>query len=374
MRLDTHCDALRRKGKSVRRIVLLFGLAQLALWGQEAGSGVELRTTLTAAGAYSQQLSAPPRSDGPLAAGFRALFYPTLKINSHWTVAGAIQGYSRPYFFEQFSTQGYGVRADVLQLHLTYARIWNNRSVVVRAGELSSAFGSFLLHYDDADNPLIDMPPAYGYYYKGVSTLGLAGAQADVTLGRVDLRAQFANSSPANRRSIFDRDQYGNWTGGVGYTIRQGLHVGVSAYRGPYLHRQYAYYFPGEAKPRDLPASAYGVDGAWGRGHWNVTGEWQRFILPYRAIPTFTHSMGYVDARRVLSPRVYAATRLSYTRASVGPARQIYEFALGLRPNAHQLVKVGYQIQQGPNLRGTLGNTFAVQLVTSLRPVTKSWN
>src|SRR5947199_2973598 len=125
---------------------LLIAVAQSALSGQEAGSGLELRTTLTEAGAYSHQLSMDPRSDGPLAGGFRALQYPTVKITSHWTVAGAIQIHSRPYFFEEFSTQGYGVAADILQLHVSYARIWNKKSVVLRAGQLSSAFGSFLLH------------------------------------------------------------------------------------------------------------------------------------------------------------------------------------------------------------------------------------
>jgi hypothetical protein len=358
----------------MRLTVLLFVFAQSALWCQEADSGFELRTTVTEAGAYSHQLSAAPRTGGPVAGGFRALLYPTFKITSNWTVAGTFQIHSRPYFFEEFSTQGYGVRGDILQLHLSYARIWNKYSVVVRAGQLSSAFGSFLLHYDDAENPLIDLPPSYGYYSKGVTTAGLTGAEAEVNLGRVDLRAQFVNSSPANRRSIFDRDQYGNWSGGAGYTIRQGLHVGASAYRGPYLDRQNKYYFPGEAKPRELPGSAYGLDGAWGTGHWSMTGEWQRFVMTYHAIPTFTHTVGYVDVRRTLNPRMYAASRVSYTRASVGPRRQIYEVALGFRPNAHQLVKVGYQIQQGPGLRGTLANTFAVQLVTTLRPVSMAWN
>jgi hypothetical protein len=358
----------------MRFTALLFALAQSALWGQEADSGFELRTTLTEAGAYSHQLSEAPRSGGPLAGGFRALLYPTLKITSHWAVEGTLQIHSRPYFFEEFSTPGYGVRAGILHLHLTYARIWNNYSVAVRAGQLSSTFGSFLLRYDDADNPLIDLPPSYGYYTEGVSTYGLTGAQVDVSLGRVDLRAQFVNSSPANRRNIFDRDQYGNWTGGAGYTIRQGLHVGVSAYRGPYLDRQNEDYLPGEAKPRDLPGSAYGLDAAWGRGPWSVTGEWQRFILTHRAIPTFTHTVGYVDARRVLNPRMYAATRFTYTRASADPGREIYEVAMGFRPNTHQLVKVGYQIRQGPGLRGTLANTFAVQLVTSLRPISMAWN
>ena len=45
---------------------------------------------------------------------------------------------------------------------------------------LSSAFGSFLLRYDDAANPLIDMPQAYGYYGAGVTDYGLAAAQVDV--------------------------------------------------------------------------------------------------------------------------------------------------------------------------------------------------
>jgi len=83
-------------------------------------------------------------------------------------------------------------------------------------------------------------------------------------------------SYPANRRSIFDNGQYGDRAGGVGYTITQGLRLGVSAYRGPYLDYEFPYYFPGEANPHVLPATAIGVDGQWGRGPWNVYGEWQR--------------------------------------------------------------------------------------------------
>jgi hypothetical protein len=45
----------------------------------------------------------------------------------------------------------------------------------------------------------------------------------DANRGKFDGRAQFANSSPAHPRCIFDHDQYGNWAGGGGYTIRQGL-------------------------------------------------------------------------------------------------------------------------------------------------------
>ena len=156
---------------------------------------------------------------------------------------------------------------------------------MVRAGQLSSAFGSFLLRYDDAVNPLTDMPLSYGYYYKPVTSYGLAGVQADVTRHKLDARVQWVNSSPANRRSLADKDQYANWASGVGLTITQGLRVGASAYRGPCLHRRNRYYFPGEARPRDLPASGVGIDAGWAKGHWNTMGELQWFTREYRAMP-----------------------------------------------------------------------------------------
>lgn len=347
--------------------ILIFCCLQACLLAQEAQSGFEVRGTVSEGVSYSHQLAA--QDEGPLTGGFRAVLYPTWKLNDHWAISGAIQTHSTPYFFEEFPTRHYGVKADVLQANLSYSRFWNGGSVVVRLGELSTAFGSFLLRYDDAVNPLIDMPMAYGYYYKPVSNLGLAGSQVDLTLGKADMRAQFVNSSPANRRSIFDREQYGNWSGGAGYTIRQGFRVGVSGYRGPYLDRNYAFYFPGEASPRSLAGSAIGVDVQWARGAWNVYGEWQRFQMDYRAIPTFKEHTGYAEARRVLHPRWYIASRVGYLRANAFAGRQIYEFVGGFRPNRHQLAKVGYQVEQCPTVRGTLGNTLSVQLVTTFRAI-----
>ncbi len=351
-----------------RGILLLVCCWQSALWSQEASSGFELRTTISAATFYTDQLAAAPRLSSTSTGGFRSILYPTWKLNEHWTVSGAIQVRSRPYFYEEFSTQGYGVRADILQAHLSYARLWRDRSVIIRVGQLSSVFGSFLLRYDDADNPLIDIPMTYGYYYKGVTNYGLAGAQIETTLGRLDARAQFVNSSPANRRSIFDHDQYGNWAGGVGYTIGQGFRVGVSAYRGPYLHRQYAFYRPGEAKPRDLPGSAYGIDGQWARGHWNLHGELQRFQMTYKARPTVNRHMAYAEVRRVLKPRWYVATRIGYLRSPFDK-RESYDVGVGFRLNAFQLVKVAYQIQQTPTIGRRTYNTLAVQFVTTFRPI-----
>jgi len=302
--------------------------------------------------------------------GFRAILYPTWKLNSHWTISGAMQVHSRPYFAEEFATEGYGIKGDLLQLNLSYSRFWRrNRSLVVRVGQLSSAFGSFLQRYDPGDNPLIEVPSAYGYYYKPVTFQGLAGAQVDTIVGKLDARAQFVNSSPANRRSVFDPDQYGNWAGGLGYTIRQGLRIGGSAYYGPYLHRQYPYFFPGEANPKDLPARGYGLDVEWGWGHWNVWAELQHFQMDYRAIPNFTQHIGYAEVRRILNPRWYAAGRVGYLRAGAFPGSQTYELVAGFRPNTHQLIKFGYTIQQGAQYPGTLGNTAGFEFVTSFRAI-----
>jgi hypothetical protein len=353
---------------NIRANLALICLAPAA-WGQEAESGFELRTTITAASMYSHRLSQAPRSGQPFVAGLRNMLYPTWKLSRNWTIAGTVQVHSRPYFLEQFSTQGCGVKGDILQAHLSYSRFWNQGSIVVRAGQLSSAFGSFLLRYDDMVNPVIDMPLTYGYYYKGVTSYGLTGAQIEGTYKKLDARAQLVNSSPANRRSILDRDQYGNWAGGLGLTIVQGLRVGVSAYHGPYLHRQYAYFRPGESKPTELPASAYGIDVQWARGHWAGNGELQCFRKRYHVMPTFSQHAGYAEARRVLHPRWYAAVRLGYAQSSISAAEKAYETAVGFRPNTRQLIKVGYQVLQGPKFRGSLGNTLAVQLVTTIRPI-----
>lgn len=328
-----------------------------------------MRATLTAAAFYSERLAEAPRHGHPWDAGARAVVYPVWKLNRRWDVSAAVQLTSRPYFFEQFRTQGRGAKADLLRAALTYSRFWNRASLVVRAGQLSSAFGSFLLRYDDQANPLADMPPAYGYYYPNVTVLGLPGLQADITAGPVDFRAQFVNSSPANRRSLFDRDQYGTWAGGVGYTLRQGFRIGVSAYRGPYLHRGHRYYLPNEAPPRDLPASAWGMELDWGHGHWNVWAEIQRFQRIYRAIPTYNLHTGYGEVRRTLSPRWYAAARFSYLRSKY-QNEEIYEVAAGRRLNRFQTLKAACQLRTGAT--ASAAHTVAVQLISSLPPLSLS--
>jgi hypothetical protein len=131
---------------------------------QEAESGVDLRATLSGQVAASSVSTEPPTSGSAISAGFRSVFYPTWKLSDHWTITGALQFYSRPYFFADFSTPGYGAKGDILQATLGYSRVSDKGSILIRAGQLSTAFGSFLLHYEDADNALVDLTLEYGYY------------------------------------------------------------------------------------------------------------------------------------------------------------------------------------------------------------------
>jgi hypothetical protein len=348
---------------------LLIWASAIELRAQEASSGFALAATVSAEALQSEQLSNPPRNGSSVTGAVRAVLYPTWKLNRHWTISAAVEGYTRPYFFEDFTKPGSNAQAQLLQATVSYSRFWENRSVIIRVGQLSSAFGSFLLRYDDAVNLLVDMPMSYGYYQKGVSTASLAGAEMDSSLGKLDLRLQFTNSSPANPRSILDHDQYGNWAGGAGYTIRQGLRVGVSAYRGPYLDRQFPFYRPGEAPPSQLPATGLGADLEWGRGRWNVNAEWQQFQMDYRVRPDFIEQTGYGEARFVLHPRWYLATRLGYIHPNLFPGWRSYEAAVGFRPGARELIKLEYEVKQGPTILSTQQNTLAVQFVATLPPL-----
>jgi hypothetical protein len=346
-------------------IGLTIGSSQI-LCAQEAASGLDFRESLSALGVASNVLSAAPRSGTPVAGGFRSVTYPTWKINANWTVTGALQFVTRPYFYPDFETAGHGAKGFVLQSTLNYSRISDKGSLLVRAGVLSTSFGSFLLRYDDADNPLIDMPPQYGYYYAPVSTSGLPGAQVDASRGKWDGRLQFANSSPANPRSLFAHDQYGNWAGGAGYTIRQGFRVGVDAYRGPYLDRQYAYFFPGEHNPSTLPATGLGVDASWSRGHTSLQFEEDKFLMTYGVIPDFSQNVGYLEIRQVLNPRWYLALRPGYTAANEGGDMRVLESAVGFRPDRFQVIKVDYEIEHYTQGSPRNQSTLAVQWVATL--------
>jgi hypothetical protein len=352
------------------RLALLACLAGAALGSpcartQEASSGFDLRATLTAQAVASNELTEAPRSGSPMILGSRSVVYPTWKLGDNWFITGAFQLATRPFYYEDLSTQGYGAKGAILQSTLNYSRVGSRASVLVRAGEMSTAFGSFLLRYDDADNPLVDLPMGYGYYYTLVSVLPVAGVQVDATVGKWDARAQFANSSPANPRSLLASDQYGNWAGGVGYTIRQGFRIGGSAYRGPFLSRDDKFFLPGEVNPVLLPARAIALDASWAHGHTSVQGEVQKFVMPYTVFPDFRETVGYGELKQVLSPRWFLAVRNGYSSANASGKQQTVETAAGFRANRLQLLKISYEFQHY-STGGSNDNILGIQFITTL--------
>ena len=335
--------------------------------GQDALSGFEMPITVAGAGFSSHILSKPEGADSNTAAGFRALTYPTLRLNEKWFFSGVVQLRSRPYFFEEFGRGNSGFEVDTLQAYAGYERFWGGKYVTVKAGLLPAAFGSFSLRYDDAVNPMIGLPAGYGYYASPVTTLGLSGAQVDVGNGRADARVQFTSSSPANPRGITEDGQYGTWTTGFGVSPVQGLRIGTSGYRGPYLHDNHRFNRPGEIHSRALPATAAGLDVQFARGHWYFNGELNRLRLPYTAIPNLNRTMAWAEAKYVPHPRWYLAGRLNHSSSNLIPTRDVCELAVGYRPNRRQIIKVGYQAVRGPRTRGTLDNVLAIQFVLKLR-------
>jgi hypothetical protein len=141
------------------------------------------------------------------------LLYPTLRVNKSWYVGSATQTATESFFYEGFDEGEYDLRMDVLQAFLAYERYSGRNMIRFKAGEMSTAFGSYTLDYDDARNPLIDIPAGYGYYYSPVSTLGFTGAEIDEIVNRFDLRIQAPQAlqatgagPPPNRPTKSPRD------------------------------------------------------------------------------------------------------------------------------------------------------------------------
>jgi len=80
------------------------------------------------------------------------------------------------------------------------------------------------------------------------------------------------------------------------------------------------------------------------------------------------------EAKLVLAPRFYAAVRAGYQNHTYrAPDRQNYDFVVGYRPNRFQLLKVGYQWLRDQTVPGTRDDIWAIQYVTSIDSLRKSF-
>jgi hypothetical protein len=402
-------------------LLLLTAIPAVKLAAQEAQVGVVLPVTISAGILDTGRAQADDPSAASLTAGFRVLATPQVKLGPHWFFYSAVQVYSAPFFYDDTRRSDRYIETRVLQGFFGDTRSWGPTSLGFKIGTLSSAFGAFPLRYDDAVNSLLDRPLSYSslklrpdqlpcgtadfsrapgpavqfrcggagmgsdYGVAPVTLYGLQGAEVDLSWRRLDARVQLTNSSPANPRSLLASSQHPQWTAGGGYTIRQGFRVGMSLFRGPWLDNAVSPYLPHGSSVTDFPASGLGVDVQWARGPWSANGEWQRILFRYPQFRTSpASSFGYVELKRIISPRWYSAFRTNYQANnhpvdSIGrdaatflPNRQAYELAVGFRPDRIQLLKVGYEWMQVEGSPRTHDNVFGVQFVTSISAFSKA--
>ncbi len=150
-------------GEWLRTLALASAMVCLTLSvrAQEADFGLSVPVTASFGVLDSQRLQLATPSASQVAPGLRFMLYPALKLGSHWFVYAAVQVRMRPYFYYDAFSSEREWDTDVTQAFLGYAFHPGKVSVVFKAGRLSTAFGSFPLRYDDADNPVLDQPLSY---------------------------------------------------------------------------------------------------------------------------------------------------------------------------------------------------------------------
>lgn len=380
---------------------------------EESAYGVSIPITVTGNLLYTNSKQTDEGLRTATTAGFRALVSPSVSLGSHWFLYSAIDIQSASYF----TGTGYAydeapVRFRAVQAFAGYSGKTGKTSFLVKAGQLSSAFGLAPIEYDDSKMAL-PTPPLlylsnlklptdeipwgtedllYGYSdgLTPITLYGLPGVETEISLGRADGRLQITNSSPSNPQSLRSRSQSVQWTAGGGYTFPGDLHVGGSAFRGPYFSAGVQNTLPARTSFRDFNASGVGVDAQWFRGSWSAEGEWQRFRFQ---LPDFLISPvaggAYGQVKKILSPRIFVATRLSYER--FGPVEDEYylrarhfqdpmrsiELGMGYRLNRRQLIKAGFALSSltsatAPS-QGRWQDVIQLQLVTDVTAVSRAF-
>jgi hypothetical protein len=420
---------LRQNPRALTAVLwaVLYAALAMPAHSQDSDFGVSVPVTVSGGAMYTGRLQLEQWGNSPtyspFTGGLQVMLYPTLRLGKHWFAYSALDFRLAPYLYYDAYEDQREWYIQAIQAYVGYQIHGEKTSVVFKAGQLSSAFGAFPLHYDDADNALLDQPMSYmatltlrddqlacgvaslrQQQYGWVSTLcggapgadtgltpvtlyGLPGVEADISSHRVDARIQVTSGSPSDPLMESHAPQYAQWVAGGGYTIRQGFRVGISGFRGPYLAPDAALFLPAGTSVRDFPASAVGVDVQWARGHWSTSGEWQRFQydLPrFTQAPSITSTYG--EVKRILTPRLYLAARVGWlepggaadisgaSTSQFAPWIRSYELAGGWWLNRHQLLKTSYEWLRFEHSPGTQNNVVGLQFVTTFHAVDQAFH
>ena len=401
----------------------------IAVWcaltapAQEVQSGLSMPVTASFGAMDTHRFNLFSPTASPSAENFRLMFYPTLRLGTHWFAYAAIQVRRLPYFYYDAYLPARDVETDLVQGYIGYTTHSGPATIVIKAGQMVTAFGSFPLRYDDAQNPLMDQPLAYiteipvrsdqiscgagdllhqhygsvasncgGEAGRGpgmtpVSLYGMPGAQAEFSMHRFDGRVQITSTSPAYTEGWTEISrQYLQGTAGGGFSIRQGFRIGGSIFRGPYLDSEIAPWLPAGTTVRSFPATGRGLDVQWARGRFSTTGELQqfRFDAPNYVVPPRILT-GYAEVKARLTPRIFAAVREGFLKtesvldthgvsaSQFAPTLQSAEFGLGYWLHPHLLAKVSYEIAHSAGSTGTKTNVVGLQLVATFNQLQWGW-
>ena len=408
-----------KRALALAGVSALFAVAGVA---QEAGSGFAMPVTASFGVMDTHRFDLSDATASPVAANFRLMLYPTLRLGKHWFAYAAVQVRRLPYFYYDAYLTERGVHTDLIQGYVGYTLHSGEAAVVFKAGQMTSAFGSFPLRYDDQENPLMDQPLSYiselpirsdqlscgakdllnqyyGWVWAGcggvagwgpgltpVTLYGLPAVQAETSVRRFDARVQMTASSPAYPDGWHISRQYLQWTAGGGFTVQQGFRVGVSGFRGPYLDDEVAPWLPVGTTVRSFPASGLGLDVQWARGRLSATGELQafRFDAPNFVVPPRILS-GYAELKVRLTPRFYAAVREGFLKtepvldsqgvaaSEFAPALQTTEVGVGCWLHPRVLAKVSYEFAQSAGSAGSMNNVLGMQVVASFRQLQQAF-
>ncbi|HEX4771360.1 MAG TPA: hypothetical protein VH351_11035 [Bryobacteraceae bacterium] len=412
------------------KLLLITGfLVQACAFAQAANYGISAPIVVSGAAELAHNTGGVDNSTQGRA-GVRATVAPSLLLGAHWFAYSLVDIRSSDYLpYEEHGDEA-AIDTRLSQAYIGYKQDFAHASLLVKAGRLASAFGSYPLQYNDAKTAFINPPLPYyqplpfrpdqracdlddllgqdyggsvafhcggsstpGYGRLPVTLYGIPGIETQISWKRVDSRAQITNSSPANPQSLLSASQAIQWTTGGGYSFRGGLRAGFSQFHGPYLDSSVTPALPPNKRFRDYRASGFGIDSQWSHAAWAAEGEWQFFHFD---LPGFIQSpsqqAAYIQIKRILSPRYYAAFRSSIERpggardgfgeriAQFQDSRQTHEFVFGYWINHLQLLKMGFQYS-GWNAwsyeddvepaRHELG--IQLQLVTSFNGLSKSY-
>ncbi|MGH9356346.1 MAG: hypothetical protein ACRD10_09480, partial [Terriglobia bacterium] len=194
-----------KKHSFVLCLLLLAGTPCAKLAAQEAQVGIAMPLVITGGILDTDRAQTYDPSVGPFTVGFHVLAEPQLKLGPHWYVYSAVHVRSTPFFYQDAYSSNRQIKTDLLQGFVGYTRPWGKATVSLKAGKLSSAFGSFPLLYDDTANALLDQPLPYTYLEPApggngnnyglmpVTLYGLPGAEIDLSWRRLDARFQLTN-------------------------------------------------------------------------------------------------------------------------------------------------------------------------------------